>query len=72
MDWGHIKEIVIDFAVERDALHIYFAFAVQVAAMGADDPVAKDRRLEEGEAPDVIEVEMAEQDVHFRGRVGSE
>jgi len=32
MDWGDIKHIVINFTLERDALHIYIAFGVQVLA----------------------------------------
>lgn len=32
MDWNGIKELAVALSVEKDALHIYFAFAIQVAA----------------------------------------
>ena len=48
------------------------ARAVEIAAMGADQPIPDERRLEERQAADVIEVEVAEEDVAFLRRVGPE
>ena len=48
------------------------ALAAEIAAMGADQPVADERRLEERQAADVIEVEVAEEDVAFLRRVRPE
>src|SRR3954454_6171640 len=48
------------------------ALAAEIAAMGADQPIADERRLEERQAADVIEVEVAEEDVALLRRVRPE
>src|SRR3954447_4338130 len=48
------------------------SLAAEIAAMGADQLVPDQRRLEERQAADVIEVEVAEEDVAFLRRVRAE
>src|SRR3954469_2053668 len=45
------------------------ALTAEIAAMGADQPIPDQRRLEERQAADVVEVEVAEEDVAFLRRV---
>ena len=58
---------------EEAAQGLHGALALQVPAIGADHALLGDeRRLEEGQAADVVEVKMAEEDVDLVGGVPAE